>query len=361
MTTTVLSGPATSAPKSTRILGIDTARGVAVLGMIVAHVGLTRELRWTDPGSWLALANGRSSILFALLAGVSLALLSGRVRPPVGAELVAARLRIVIRALLLFALGGVLTALDSGVSVILQIYALLFVCALPFLSWRPRRLLVLAAGWAVIAPPVAVWLADLLPTSCDPEVAACAGAQITDLAVTGDYPALVWITFALTGLALGRSDLGEHAVRVRMLVAGPVMMLAGYGSAWAIGHFTDIDTESGWGRLLSAEPHFGSTFEIVGSLGFAMTVLATLLLSADRLRPALYPIAAVGSIPLTVYAAHIIAIRLLGDASTAPTGNGLLAAFTIAVLAAATVWVATFGRGPIERLVTWVSSRSTRP
>ncbi|MGY2062102.1 hypothetical protein ACW9HQ_45100, partial [Nocardia gipuzkoensis] len=216
----------------------------------------------------------------------------------------------------------------------LQTYALLFVCCLPFLSWTPRRLLVLAAGWAVLAPPTALWLADLLPTSCEPEVAACAGAQITDLAVTGDYPALVWITFALTGLALGRSDLGTRAVRLRMLVAGSIMILAGYGSAWAIGRFTDIDTESHWGALLSAEPHVGSTFEIVGSLGFAMTVLAALLLSAERIRPALSPIAAVGSIPLTVYAAHIVAIRLLGDASMAPSGNGVLAVFVIATLAA---------------------------
>lgn len=341
-----------------RILAIDTARGLAVLGMITVHVGVTRGLAWGDPGSWLAVAHGRSSILFATLAGVSIALLSGREHPPTGSTLVAVRLRILVRAFILFALGGALTALGTEISVILQTYALLFACCLPFLSWKPRRLLMLAAGWAVVAPIATVWLGTVLPSSCDSGAENCSGAQITDLAVLGDYPGLVWITFALTGLALGRSDLMSTVVRTRMVAAGAALMVTGYGTAWLVSGLAN-PTESQWAQLLTAEPHSGTTFEIAGSLGVALTVFAVLLFTVDRLRPLVFPIAAVGSIPLTAYSAHIIAVWLLGDTARDSSGNTLLAIFVAITIATATIWVLAFGRGPLERLMAWISHRAT--
>ncbi|MEC3915137.1 heparan-alpha-glucosaminide N-acetyltransferase domain-containing protein [Nocardia sp. CDC160] len=355
--TTVLAAPETSRAPAARILALDAARGFAVLGMITVHVGVLRDLSWGDPGSWIGIAAGRSSILFATLAGVSIALLSGRERPPSGEALVAVRLRILVRALVLFAVGGVLTMLGSGVSVILQTYALLFACCLPFLRWSPRRLFGLAAGWAVVAPPLTLWLAQWVPSSCAAGEN-CSGAQITDLAVTGDYPGLVWITFALTGLALGRCDLGARVTRLRMLAVGVASMLLGYGGAWLIGYLNG-PAETTWSQLRTAEPHSGTTFEIAGSLGFALTVMATLLLAAEHLRPLLFPIVAVGTLPLTVYSAHVIAIQLLGDSVTDATGNLLLAVFLSITVAASVVWVLVMGRGPLERLMTWLCVRAT--
>ncbi|MCU1641070.1 MAG: hypothetical protein JWN03_1345 [Nocardia sp.] len=346
-------------PAASRLVALDAARGLAVLGMIVAHVGVTRDLSWGDPGSWLSIANGRSSILFATLAGISIALMSGRQHPPAGQQLVTVRLRILVRAFVLFALGGLLTALGTDISVILQTYALLFACCLQFLTWTPRRLLLLAAAWAVIAPVVTVWLTHVIPDGCERSAENCSGAQITDLAVFGDYPGVVWMTFALTGLALGRSDLSAVTVRIRMLTAGVPLMLLGYGGGWLASSRGDVNA-SDWAQLRTAEPHSGTTFEIAGSLGFALTVLAVLLFTADRLRPLLFPIAAVGSVPLTAYAAHIVAIWVLGDSVPESDGNALLVVFLVLTVAAATIWVSTFGRGPLERLVTGISARAVR-
>jgi hypothetical protein len=132
-----------------RIGGLDVARGLAVLGMFGAHLGDTGDLGW-DPATWRALADGRSSILFATMAGISIALLSGgRIR--LGErELARARTRVLVRAAWVFAIGGVLELLGTFVAIILGVYAVLFVLALPFLRWPPVRLL-LAAG--VVAWP----------------------------------------------------------------------------------------------------------------------------------------------------------------------------------------------------------------
>ena len=54
-----------------RVMGVDVARAVAVVGMIAAHVGGVPDLEWNDPSTWAGLANGRSSLLFALVAACS--------------------------------------------------------------------------------------------------------------------------------------------------------------------------------------------------------------------------------------------------------------------------------------------------
>ena len=91
-----------------RVAGLDVARGLAVVGMFAAHLGLGGDLH-PDPSSWGAVVNGRSSILFATLAGVSVALLSGRTSPPAGRELAQVRVWIAVRAVWVFALGVLLT------------------------------------------------------------------------------------------------------------------------------------------------------------------------------------------------------------------------------------------------------------
>ena len=81
-----------------RLIGLDLARAVAIFGMFWAHVSPTEETT-----GFLGILNeiphGRSALLFALLAGISLALLTGRNIPYTGANMLAAKLRIVGRAI----------------------------------------------------------------------------------------------------------------------------------------------------------------------------------------------------------------------------------------------------------------------
>ena len=122
-----------------RIAGLDVARGLAVLGMFAAHLRLGDDLG-PAPSTWWGVTNGRPSILFATLAGVSVALLSGWTRRPEGTDLARARLRIFVRALWVFGIGWFLDALDTFVAVILGVYAVLFLLVMPFLRWPVRRL-----------------------------------------------------------------------------------------------------------------------------------------------------------------------------------------------------------------------------
>src|SRR4029078_10532548 len=93
-----LSGPA-------RVQGVDLARGLAVLGMFTAHLLTLPPFDFGDPSTWAAVAGGRSWILFATLAGVSIGLVTGGSSPLTGEALTTARLRLIVRACLLWLLG----------------------------------------------------------------------------------------------------------------------------------------------------------------------------------------------------------------------------------------------------------------
>ncbi|MHA7132440.1 heparan-alpha-glucosaminide N-acetyltransferase domain-containing protein [Oerskovia turbata] len=376
-------------PAGDRIPGLDLARGLAILGMFAAHVGVTSDGFSTGEG-WLSLVHGRSSILFAVIAGVSLAIVSGRSTPLTGVPALQARTRILVRAVMLLAIAGVLDLLGTPVALILGFYAAYFVLALPFLRWSPRRLFGLALVIAVVGPVVVYWL---------PEVMARAGLNapfdgsgaLTDFLLSGMYPALVWMAYVFVGLGIGRLGLASRRLQVTLAVGGLLTAFAAYmASALLTGSWlTAVLTASGpaadvldesykasgiygeeilpWSAplptadyLLLAGPHTDTTLEVVGSGGFALAVLGLCLLVGGR-RPVLWalsPLAAVGSMALTVYCLQIVAIFVWEDPLLTGTGNGELAMLVGGSLAFATVWRWSFGRGPLERLMGWVARRA---
>jgi len=345
-----------------RVVGLDVARALAVFGMFGAHVGVVADDVGPSPATWSAIVNGRSSILFAVLAGVSVALLSGRTVPVEGDDLVRARTRILVRAAWVFAIGGALEALGTDIDVILGVYALLFVLALPFLQWGPRRLFLAAAGLAVVTPPVDLALTHVV------EANDASDAPFVSLAVTGAYPALIWWTFILVGLGIGRCHLRSPGVRIRLFAAGAGLAVVGYGGGWLStqwwtgGRPIDGDGFSerpdAWDPvwLTGAAPHSGTTFEILGSVGAALAVIAVSLALGDRLPAVVLPFAAVGAMALTVYTAQIVAVWLLGTQDH--TDNTAWLLYVLASSVFASVWRLLMGQGPLERLLTWSSTRA---
>ncbi|MEE6272994.1 heparan-alpha-glucosaminide N-acetyltransferase domain-containing protein [Georgenia wangjunii] len=341
-----------------RIVAIDIARGLAVLGMFAAHLG--HEVGGEPAPGWLVVADGRSAALFAVLAGVSIALFTGRRTPPTGAALSLARLRVLSRAGVILVLGALLMLLGTPVAVILPSYAVTFLLLIPALRARPPLALTLAAVMAVVGPTL-VALATTDPAGGESWLVRTTGTDsgfVLDLVMTGYYPALVWVAYMLLGLGLGRLDLGATAVQVRLAVVGVVLALAGYLGADALLAGLGPDAGPLAEKLVRAEPHDDSTLELLGNSGVAIAVLGVLLLAANAraVRVVLHPVAATGSMALSAYAIHIVAIFLLGnDVVWRTESNAVLAWFVLVTLAAATAWHHWLGRGPFERVLRWVS------
>ncbi|WP_308291628.1 heparan-alpha-glucosaminide N-acetyltransferase domain-containing protein [Microbacterium sp. G2-8] len=327
--------------------GVDLARGLAVFGMFAAHVVVTPDaFRGADPSTWLAAVHGNSSILFATLAGVSLALVTGGSEPIAGARLRTARQRIAIRAALILVIGVVLWLLPAPVYVILPAYAILFVIALPLLRWRPLPLLALAAGVAAVSPflvqRVDGW--SFWTSESGRVVAALFGWH---------YPFLAWIAFVLTGLALVRAGGVGPA---RAAIAGAIGAAVSYVGFGIIG--AGASPES----ALSAEPHSTGMGEIVGSGGLAVVVICVcVLVGRTPARWLLWPIRAVGSMPLTAYTAQLVAWSIWiwvaeNDGSAVSRLYDFQEAdpfwpLAIGTIVACSVWAALLGRGPLEAAI----------
>lgn len=333
--------PASSAG---RVRGVDAARGLAVLGMVAVHVGHAQ----TASGSpaWESLAfSGLASVLFVVVAGVSLALswpapgsrpvVSGASSPSAsGVPTTAARprrtTRPLLRAALVFLLGLLLGLLEAPVAVILCHYGVLFALAPPLLRLDARRALAAGAAWVVLGP-VAVFAATTLGwallgrtavsvdgrlwTSPVPADLLRPDVLLSDLLLTGYYPLLSWGGFLLLGIGLGRAlesarDRGTTSRTARRLLTagtavwalGAALWLAVPRSAAALGRIsaaTGVEPETLHSTLLTGEhalvwlipdplwlalavPHGGGVGEALRAAGAATAVLGLCVLLADR-------------------------------------------------------------------------------
>ncbi|MFE2103878.1 DUF418 domain-containing protein [Streptomyces sp. NPDC059468] len=381
-------------PSTGRLIGIDLARGLAVFGMYAVHVG--PDVTVGGPvGFLLETARGRSSALFALLAGFSLVIITGRPHPATGRAGRQAVARVVIRAVVLLVLGYALTALDTDVDVILSFYGLLFLAVLPLHRLRAGALALIAAASALIMPQVLYVIrtsiedgnwADTV-TAHDPLARVTGTDGIIELLFTGAYPVLTWIPFLIAGMAAARLDLARPGVRSRLAVVGGALAVLGYGGSWLAlrlvpGALTAVASATGGGSassawwsdtvgepeghtplawLLVAAPHSQTTFSVVGNTGVALAVVAACLTAADRM-PRLTrlaaPVAAVGMTALTLYVLHIVALWFFDDIWYVPAVDGdtlsalpVLLGFIATAMLLATVWTRLLRRGPLEQLL----------
>ncbi|MFK3678488.1 heparan-alpha-glucosaminide N-acetyltransferase domain-containing protein [Microbacterium sp. NPDC090218] len=374
-----------------RILGLDVARGLAILGMAGAHIGETESFVWADPATWTDLVHGRSSILFALLAGVSIALMTGRSTLPERERIPSIRLNLVGRGAVIFLIGLALEMLNTPIAVILTLYGILYVAVIPFLRWRPWQLLLGAGVLALLGPALLAFLGAVMLHPFGTGIG---------FVLYGTYPITVWMALVLGGMALGRLSVQRVRTAVVALVVGVVLAVVGYGlggigqaagvtgsvggsssfsdsafsdSGFSSSAFTDsgggvVSVPSGWegypqalaesdplGAVLTAvfavEPHSGGTAEVLGSGGFALAVIALCLLLSRPLRWVLLPLGALGSMPLTAYSAHVLSIVLVGGPGAFFSSNAFWAATAVGLLVVTTLWSMFFGRGPLERLV----------
>jgi uncharacterized membrane protein len=330
-------------------------------------------------------ASGRASAIFAVLAGVGLALASGGPSAPRGTALRQAWAATAVRAGFLIVVGLLIGVPDSGVAVILVYYGALFLAAIPFLGLSAPALFTLAGAWAVTAPVInhVLRLNDPPSTRGNVTVESLAepASLVWQLTVTGYYPVLPWLAYILAGLALGRLALASSRVAARVLAGGIVLAVASYLLSWMLlrqgvmdrlveagtgGHptsrpFTDgvlntsfygtTPTTTGW-WLTVASPHTATPFDLLHTIGSAAAVLGLMLLLATRLQAVLSPLAAVGSMTFTLYTVHVLLL------ATALPGNvEYAAALHMAVaLVIAIPWRRYVGRGPLEA----VTARAVR-
>lgn len=383
--------PPIGTPAKARFLGVDVARGIALISMLAANVYVTDVLDGDGKPTLAGMTvTGRSATMFVMVAGISLAFITGGRHPVQGRARRAAAVGIAVRALLIGAIGLALgyAGGDGDLVVILPYYGLFFLLAIPLLGLRPRTLACIAGVLIVVGPllRLAAFSLGLRDSfASNPTLGAPLAhpvGLVLELLVTGGFPAVVYMAYICAGLAIGRLDLSSTRVAAWLLGGGLVLAVTAWvTSSVLLFHLgglqhlraaagpesnpatvtNDIlwepDQVASWWWLALRAPHSTTPFDALHTLGSAMAVLGGVLL-VTKLRAArrlLWPVGVAGTMTLTIYSAHVLVLAsgLLSDDQLA-----LYMLLVAAALAFAILWHRRRGQGPLERLVAMAASRA---
>jgi hypothetical protein len=360
--------------------------------MMATHLLPTFESDAALTPTWIGLTvSGRAAALFAVLAGIGLALSTGKQRPLEGSALSAARRGIALRALVIAVVGLALGGLDVNVAVILVHYAALFLCILPFMGLRLKALCAWAAGWILASPVIAFLLRPWLMAADPPlqlnhnpgwEDLSTPGQLLGDLFLTGYYPVFQWIAYLLVGLILGRLALSAAVVPVLLLAGGTAVAafakvlgtaaMEEWGGRPALQalltdpnypldsllqvNLAGVRQEGSWWWLAGSAPHSGTTLDLLHTSGVAAAVVGLCLL-IGRLGQwldldLLLPLRGAGAMTLTLYTAHVCVVASfhLKPLPAGWTEDGMYVAHAALAVLIGMVFAVLKWRGPLEWL-----------
>lgn len=418
--------PSTAPRPRVRYVGVDLARFLAIAGMMAAHL---IAVRYTLPGSTAAelpyleamslMTNGTAAALFAVLGGVSVVFATQKLLR--NGERWKATAAVAVRGAVLIVLGVALGSIDNTIVVILAYYGVAMILVSPLVAVRSWVLGVIAGvltlvfGWLNIHLRAALGARIEGPHTSLSFLTHDLGVGLRTLFVTGEYPAITWVTYLLVGMligralsnAAGRGMLGRTAAKLAALGAA-LFIVAQLVSNWVLANLLEVGIltpgtalEDGVFHILHlggsgapssrnifsqilATPHSGSIMDLMRTFGISLAVIGLLVFLCDREQRALTSaepgslpaapsigarlldvVRATGAAPLTVYTLHIMVSGLLWypyfGANADPAGlahipwwvvgNGAFALQIAGALAIGAVLSVTKKRGPLEALL----------
>lgn len=339
-----------------RIFGLDFARGVAVLGMFILHA-LPQDP--DDATSKLLLSfagDNRPQILFAILDGIVVGILttarnstSEQSNDAVDAVRVSQRRRLAVRGVALIALGLYLTTVGSPIVIIIDYYGVFLLISLFFVKLKLKPLLFLSLLLFVIGPSAAHLSREIVgnPTVGFNEVLPPISDRILSWLLVGQYPAIIYMAYIALGLYLYRRGLGNLRVCLSLLAIGSCIEF--------IGAVTSDAAMTPNSLLKTSVTLSGSGF-LMGGFVCSCVIVSSSVRSAACKRFArlmFFPVALLGSMPLTVYVVHvwIFSIMLFYVAITEVQSEATLILITGICLSIALAWSLISKRGPVEGLI----------
>jgi uncharacterized membrane protein len=356
-----------------RVDGVDTARGLALIGMFIAHAAPAA----TTPefAELLGIADERPRLLFALTAGLALGFISGGTRPTPAAPgfaggpmRAALRRQISIRAVILIVLGLVIAATVAPlVFIILDVYGVAFLVMIPLL-FLPKRI---ALGIGIVALAIAPGLALVISRQQWVADTRLARLNLTvDWFFSGAYPVIEWVPVMLIGLALARYGMTNRRVVAWTALVGTsaAVTLLPIGVALIrLGEAQQTDPVAVDDALRTLA--VGESLQALGNVGVGtLIVAAAITLTVFAVEPVrrvasavLSPITAMGAMPFTIYTVHLVVLAgaiHVEDGYRTDDSWPLTIGLIVGSMVFAWTWRRFIGRGPLEMGMRYLSGRS---
>lgn len=313
-----------------RIIGIDVARGIALLAMIIAHL-------YPLKGFAGAFLEGFPSALFAVLSGISMTIIFSK----------RGAVDVFIRGVLLVIIGIVVTPYAGTIIVVLKALGIGYIvfALLQIPRWRTNWV---AAGFVVLLAVSGIVRIITLHTTLH--------ALLRE-----PYPIVMWLAYMAAGVLfahwLRANNWRVAPLDTTAIFAACIAMVIAFVGVLArdwIDSAYAVATRNNLGiavqGFLDAKPHSGGLVDglatIAGSL--AMILLCLALVQTDRW---VFPLKAMGSMALTVYLGHVISAGIINKGHIATQYPELAVGTIVVAIVATSAWAMFFRYGPLEYLL----------
>ena len=322
--------------RPTRLVGLDLARGVAVVSMLVAHL--------SPVGGLLDVTEYLTAPLFAVVIGAAMGIQLDRRHPGIVPFLVSN----LQRGLVLVVLGVVLQLVYGQIDVVLPYLGLLVLVLAPIavlIHHAPILTLGFAAAGTVLGPLVT-------ERARDAEVGSSWPGVVSDLVrwlATGEHYRLVsFLPMALAGLALA-SVLTTARTKGRNGWGVAGVLVGAAAGAYLLGA-TSSD---------GAAAYSGSSAEVLGASLLASGVVVAAFLVADLAEDRgatrwLAPVVDTGRLALTAYTLQVlwlVLVSVVRGRGVADDSWLVLLTTTLVVVGGCWALARWWGTGPLEWLL----------
>jgi uncharacterized protein len=361
---------------SSRIESLDVTRAIALFGVVAmnyhAYLNGAQSMYPTHPSVWERMFNPltgplttRFAATFVLIAGIGVSLFTQRARASNNrADIQHARIVLLRRGTLLYFLGYFVQWFWPGT--ILFYYGAYFIIAAAVFAWSSRQLIGLCVISIATAAGISWWRANQLldgnltnwlsPSPNSPR------NLLIRTFVDYTHPVFPWIAFFIVGIVLGRHIHRLPEIRLRLMFAAILLMLATHAANFLFTPSSQIvDRDFVLAKLLSTQPLDRSMLFSLGTLATAVVALCLVSLVVERaprfiiLGVLVRFLARAGRMTLSVYLLHVVFFNLLVHRLHWVGGTGLDTAlvlsllFYVVTLMLASGWNKHFGLGPAER------------
>ena len=354
-----------------RIIGIDVARAISIIGMIIVNFKLVlggQGTKWME--NFAGFFDGKASATFVTLAGVGIALMTNSAFKNGDLEkLKKSKIQILKRSVFLFILG--LSYFLIWPADILHYYAIYMSILLLFFNASNRTLLIITGILILLFPGLLSFFN--YETAWNFETLAYKDfwtpiGFIRNLFFNGFHPVIPWLAFMFLGLWFGRQDLMNAQFLKKTflfsLVLFFIMNIISFSSIEILSAAQPQSKEL-FTQILGLEPMPPLPIYMLTGCSFALMIISFCILVCGKyetnfLVQALHK---TGQLALTFYLAHvIIGMGIIDEMNPSKMGKYPIdftlpyaIFFSILCVIFAVVWTKYKKSGPLE----WIMRKLT--
>jgi uncharacterized protein len=297
-----------------RIIGLDVARALAVIGMIIVNFKVVfgaEGQSWAK--SFASVFDGKAAATFVVLAGVGLALMTNSaIKNNDKLKLKIVRIRIAKRALFLFVIG--ISYITIWPADILHFYGIYMAITLMLLTCKSRTILISGIVIIVVYPfLMTLWNYD---TGWNFDTLDYHGfwtfkGFIRNLFFNGFHPVMPWTAFMLFGYWFGKQDLhNDKFIKKIFLLSTLLFISIQILSYLSISFLAEGNKEAALEltEILGTNPMPPLPFYMFNGISIAFAIISACILIARRFENTLIidALNKTGQLALTFYVAHVI-------------------------------------------------------